>query len=204
MFGRNKSDADKGQTKATPGKPLTKPLPLGNNTSSLNLCKPLPAKPRMPSTSRISDIPGITAPRSEVRPYGVEGKTLVVGREISLNGHIAACDKLVVEGSVEADLECCRQLDILPTGHFKGSAEIEEAEISGHFEGRLVASRRLKVRSTAVVVGSIEYGQIEIEAGGKISGDVVARPRETQDGPVGPGTLPEGPRAESPTDGNSS
>ena len=191
MFGRDKSDASKGWVGA--GQPGTKPLPQRDAMQSLNLHKPLPAKPRTPSTSRIGDIPGMTAPRSEGRPYGVEGKTLVVGREICLNGQIAACDKLVVEGSVEADLECCRQLDILPTGYFKGSAEIEDAEISGRFEGRLIASRRLRVRATANIVGSIEYGQIEIEAGGNISGDVQVRPLEPKDGPVTLDTRPEAP-----------
>jgi cytoskeletal protein CcmA (bactofilin family) len=142
----------------------------------------------------------MTPPRSEVRTYGVEGKTLVVGREISLNGQIAACDKLVVEGSVEANLECCRLLDISQTGIFKGSAEIEEAEISGRFEGRLISSKRLRVRATAQIIGSIEYSQIEIEPGGIISGDVQARPQETSDNSSGP----EIPKTGGPVDGSGS
>jgi cytoskeletal protein CcmA (bactofilin family) len=199
MFGRDKSDAAKGGA-ATAGQPETKPLPQRDGAPSLNLRKPTPAKPRSPSTSRIGNIPGMIAPRSEVRPYGVEGKTLVVGREISLNGQIATCDKLVVEGSVEADLECCRQLEILPMGYFKGSAEIEEAEISGRFEGRLVSSKRLRVRSTARIIGSIEYCQIEIEPGGIISGDVQARPQESPES----SSAPEIPKTEKPADGGGS
>lgn len=207
MFGRDKSDAAKGRADAAAAaRPKTKPLPQQDAIRSLNLRKPLPAMPRTPSTSRIGDIPGMTPPRSEVRPYGVEGKTLVVGREISLNGQIAACDKLVVEGSVEADLECCRQLDISATGYFKGSAEIEEADISGRFEGRLIASKRLRVRATANIVGSIEYAQIEIEAGGNISGDVQARPQDSLEGPEAPETpkAPKGPKAKGPAGGSGS
>ena len=192
MFGRNKGDTPKDQS-TSPGadQPKTKPLPQPGKAPSLNLRKPLPAKPYKPSTSRIADIPGMTPPRSEVRPYVVEGKTLVVGREISLAGQIAACDKLVVEGSVEADLEGCRQLEISPTGHFKGSATIEDAEISGGFNGALTVTKRLRVRATARIEGSVEYGQIEIEAGGVVSGDVRFRPEPSQDTPV----EPEGPKA---------
>ena len=207
MFGRDKRDAAKGRADAAAaGQPKTKPLPQQDAIRSLNLRKPLPAMPRTPSTSRIGDIPGMTPPRSDVRPYGVEGKTLVVGREISLNGQIAACDKLVVEGSVEADLECCRQLDISATGHFKGSAEIEEADISGRFEGRLIASKRLRVRATANIVGSIEYAQIEIEAGGNISGDVQARPQDSLEGPEAPEApkAPKAPKAKGPAGGSGS
>lgn len=196
MFGRDKSDAAKGGAETRAGQPETKPLPQRETTPSLNLRKPLPAKPRTPSTSRIGDIPGMTPPRSEVRPYGVEGKTLVVGREISLNGQIGACDKLVVEGTVEADLECCRQLEILPTGYFKGSAEIEEADIAGRFEGRLASSKRLRVRASARIIGSIEYSQIEIEPGGIISGDVRAQVQEAKEGP----SAPEAPKVDSPAD----
>jgi cytoskeletal protein CcmA (bactofilin family) len=173
MFGREKSDSAKDPTPISGARrPEAKPLPTKEATTSLNLRKPLPARPYKPSTSRIADIPGMTPPRSEMRSYGVEGKTLVVGREISLNGQIAACDKLVVEGSVEADLEGCRQLEISPTGYFKGSAEIDEAEIAGRFDGRILAKKRLKVRATARINGSVEYGQLEIEAGGVISGDL--------------------------------
>ena len=194
MFGRNKGDAPKDQSASgTTDQPKTKPLPQPGKAPSLNLRKPLPAKPYRPATSRIADIPGLTPPRSEMRSYGVEGKTLVVGREISLSGQIAACDKLVVEGTVEADLDGCRQLDISPTGHFKGSAEIEDAEISGRFDGALTVTKRLRVRSTARIEGSVEYGQIEIEAGGVISGDVRFRPEPSQETPA----APEAPKADS-------
>ena len=183
MFGRNKGDAPKDQpASGSTDQPLTKPLPQPGKAPSLNLRKPLPAKPYRPATSRIADIPGMTPPGGEVRSYGVEGKTLVVGREISLCGQIAACDKLVVEGTVEADLDGCRQLEISPTGHFKGSAEIEDAEISGRFDGALTVTKRLRVRATARIEGSVEYSQIEIEAGGQVSGDVRVRakpPEET-------------------------
>lgn len=194
MFGREKSDAAKDPTPiGGTRRPEAKPLPTKEGTTSLNLRKPLPARPFKPSTSRIADIPGMTPPRSEMRSYGVEGKTLVVGREISLAGQIAACEKLVVEGSVEADLEGCRQLEISPTGYFKGSAEIDEAEIAGRFDGRILAKKRLKVRASARINGSVEYGQLEIEAGGIISGDLQVLSPE----PKEPAVSPEAPFKES-------
>lgn len=186
MFGRDKSDPAKDPADTTTGRPEAKPLPAREDTSSLKLRKPLPARPYRHSTSRIADIPGMSPPRSEIRSYGVEGKTLVVGREISLNGQIAACDKLVVDGSVEANLDGCRQLEISPSGYFKGSAEIEEAEIAGRFDGRILAKKRLRVRATARINGSVEYGQIEIEAGGVIIGDLLLHVETPKESPVAP------------------
>lgn len=174
LFGRKKTDAAKDQ-KAAAGelKPTNaKAKPSLGMTPALNLRRPTPAQPTSASTNRLADIPGMLTPRGEVRPYGVEGKTLVVGREISLIGQIAACDKLVVEGRVEADLEHCRQLDVSSTGFFKGSADIDEAEICGRVEGTLIVRKRLRVRATARIKGSITYGQIEVEAGGEIAGEM--------------------------------
>jgi len=99
-------------------------------------------------------------------------RQLTVGREISLSGEIASCDTLIVEGSVEANLQNCRDVDIAETGLFKGSAEIDNADVRGTFEGSLIVRKRLLIRSGGQVSGSIRYGQLEIELGGQISGDV--------------------------------
>ena len=47
--------------------------------------------------------PGHTAAQS--RRGDAEVRKLIVGREISLSGEITSCDKLIVEGSVEANLK---------------------------------------------------------------------------------------------------
>lgn len=101
-----------------------------------------------------------------------EGKKLIVGREIELSGNISACDKLVVEGRVEAELQDCRQIEISSTGTFKGSAAIDVAEISGIFEGTLTAQDILIVRSTGRITGTVRFGKIEIERGGEVVGDI--------------------------------
>jgi cytoskeletal protein CcmA (bactofilin family) len=99
-----------------------------------------------------------------------EPRSLIVGREISLSGDIRSCNRLVVEGSVEATLHECREIEIAESGLFKGNAAIEHAEIRGQFEGELVVSKRLLIRASGHVSGTITYGEIEIERGGKVSG----------------------------------
>jgi cytoskeletal protein CcmA (bactofilin family) len=107
-----------------------------------------------------------------VRRQETEHRKLIVGREIALSGEITSCDRLVVEGSVEANLANCHDIDIAESGLFKGSASIEEAEIRGRFEGTLTVRKRLLIRATGKVTGTIRYGQIEIECGDQVSGDV--------------------------------
>ena len=101
-----------------------------------------------------------------------EGKKLVVGREIALNGQINSCDKLIVEGRVEGALPSARFIKVAQSGYFKGTANVEAADISGRFEGELVARDRLVVRAGGSINGIIRYGSIVIESGGEISGDM--------------------------------
>ncbi|MBV8653876.1 MAG: polymer-forming cytoskeletal protein [Alphaproteobacteria bacterium] len=116
-------------------------------------------------------MPGSPTPPA-ARKSETEHRKLIVGREIALSGEITSCDRLVVEGSVEANLANCHDIDIAESGLFKGSASIEEAEIRGRFEGTLTVRKRLFIRATGKVVGTVRYGQIEIECGGQLSGDV--------------------------------
>jgi cytoskeletal protein CcmA (bactofilin family) len=145
--------------------------------------RPVAMPPRVPDLTRVGESPRPTdlARRpgdSAVQPRRGDGelRKLTVGREITLSGEINSCDMLVIEGSVEANLINCRDIDIAESGLFKGEAAIEEATISGRFEGNLTVRKRLLIRASGRVVGTIRYGQIEIECGGQISGDVQAQP----------------------------
>jgi cytoskeletal protein CcmA (bactofilin family) len=101
-----------------------------------------------------------------------ESRKLTVGRDICLAGEITSCDKLVVEGRVEVHLSDARVIEIAPSGFFKGSAEVELADVSGRFDGELIARDKLIVRNGGRIKGSIRYGSIVIESGGEISGDM--------------------------------
>ncbi len=135
-------------------------------------------------------IPGVSRRIEHGRPGESESRKLTVGRDICLAGEITSCDKLVVEGRVEVHLSDARVIEIAPSGFFKGSAEVELADVSGRFDGELIARDKLIVRKGGRIKGSIRYGSIIIESGGEISGDMrtleadepVAAPDEKNDG----------------------
>ena len=103
---------------------------------------------------------------------GDDVKNLIVGQGIQLNGQISACDRLVVEGTVEADLNDAEAIEVRENGLFKGTASIEEAIISGRFEGTLIAKRRLIVRNGGRIEGSVQYAALVIEEGGQVRGQM--------------------------------
>ncbi|CAO3417279.1 polymer-forming cytoskeletal protein [Azospirillum endophyticum] len=111
----------------------------------------------------------VQAPLAPAMP---EQRRLTVGRDISLTGEIGSCDVLVVEGTVEAKLREGRSVEIAESGLFKGSVEIEEADIAGRFEGDISVRGRLTVRSTGKITGSIRFGELSVDAGGQLIGDI--------------------------------
>jgi len=103
-----------------------------------------------------------------------DSKRLVVGRSIRLSGEIEACEHLVVEGHAEVTLNNARLLEVASSGIFKGSAQVDDAIISGQVDGDLTVNKKLTILSSGKISGSVRYGSIIIEAGGEISGDMKA------------------------------
>ncbi|MBA2963326.1 MULTISPECIES: bactofilin family protein [Ramlibacter] len=114
-----------------------------------------------------------TAPAANSPSTVTEGEAkLTVGPNIKLKGvEITDCDTLVVEGSVEATMDS-RMIQISERGAFKGSAEIDIAEIRGTFEGNLTVRQKLVIYATGKVTGRIRYGKVVIEEGGQLSGEI--------------------------------
>lgn len=95
-----------------------------------------------------------------------------MGPNIKLKGvEITDCDTLVVEGTVEATMDS-RVIHITEHGAFKGSADIDYAEIYGEFSGDLTVREKLVIYSTGRVSGKICYGKIVIQEGGQLRGDI--------------------------------
>jgi len=160
--------------------------PFADKGSDMSLTKPPSASPFKPEIPRrVVEIPGAPPRRSDTpvaggSPMGgslpsggaTDMRKLIVGRDISLAGEISACDVLVVEGTVEAKLRDGRNIEIAETGLFKGSVEIDEADIAGRFEGDISVRGRLRLRATGRITGTIRYGQLEVEAGGQLIGEI--------------------------------
>jgi cytoskeletal protein CcmA (bactofilin family) len=181
------------------GIPMKLARPVGSPSSVTQVNRtPAAVPPRVPEMARTAAAPEPPPARRPTEPIGMpvtppppvpappppvstvsrrsdsDVRRLTVGREISLSGEIASCDTLIVEGSVEANLQNCRDVDILESGVFRGTAEIDNADVRGTFEGNLIVRKRLLVRTGGQVSGTIRYGQLEVELGGQICGDVQA------------------------------
>jgi cytoskeletal protein CcmA (bactofilin family) len=138
-------------------------------------------KPAFPATG-IPPAPAPTPALGAMRPATTaaapratpsERRALVVGRGIALaGGAISDCERLEVHGTVEVSLNHALELSIAESGVFRGEAEIEEADISGAFDGAITANSRLVVRATGRLSGTIRCARLMVEEGAQVSGRI--------------------------------
>ena len=71
-------------------------------------------RPEIPR--RVAEIPGVSRRGDHRLSLEDDANRLTVGRNICLKGEITACEKLVVEGRVEAVLAEATMIEVMPTG----------------------------------------------------------------------------------------
>ncbi len=155
--------------------PVSAPGNMGSGANRRTVDLPVPA-PRRPG---VGDSLG-GAP---------DARKMFVGREIVISGDIASCDQLLLEGTAEAKLRDSRHLEVTESGIFKGSAEVDDADIAGRFEGELIVHGRLRVRASGSIEGRIQYGELEVESGGRMIGDIQVSAVPRASAPLEPSRL---------------
>lgn len=134
-------------------------------------------RPGAPRAAYPGSYPGAAQQPANTTSYDASANVssdhkLVIGQGIAMSGEIESCEHLIVEGTVEASLKGADTLDISESGAFYGTVEIEDANIAGRFEGDITVRGRLTLESTGVIVGSIAYKELAIEAGATIDGSI--------------------------------
>lgn len=176
-------------TPATPSAPIVPNTPSIPSMPSVPQAatpsfRPVPPQAAMAasrSAMPIAPAPASSHAAEPARPSSVAAtplsrpaskRVLTVGPEIQMKGEITSCDRVVIEGVVDATMRDVHTVELAETGALKGTAEVEDAEISGSFEGDLVVRGKLTVYASGRVRGNVTYGEIEIQRGGQISGNI--------------------------------
>lgn len=130
-----------------------------------------------------------------------------IGAGVTLKGEISVPDLIVVDGTIEGDITA-RVVCVGQTGVIRGNISATEADISGWITDHIEIKQLLIVRSTGRVEGRVMYGEIELEKGAVVTGDLsatddyraVAKPAAA----ASKGATAEPPAPPAPKSGNSS
>ena len=117
------------------------------------------------------ELPALPLEQAERAARAHNDRLLMVGAGISVKGRIQSCDRLIVEGKVEATLQA-DEIDVVTGGLFNGEVVVNTAIISGTLTGNVVVRGRLEITETGRVTGRVRYNQLMIHEGGRISGDI--------------------------------
>ncbi|MBI3705343.1 MAG: polymer-forming cytoskeletal protein [Rhizobiales bacterium] len=98
----------------------------------------------------------------------------IIGEGVTFSGSIVVPGKLVVYGTMEGGDSEARELLVGRTGLVSGKVRVDVAEVHGRVVEHIEAKVRLSVRKTGSVEGTASYGEIEVEKGGKLAGNISA------------------------------
>ena len=143
------------------------------------------------STPKTSAYPAVedTAPEEVPTPSPAplahskyQGKASI-GEGVHVKGDVHDCSQVDVHGLMEGEIEA----DILiihEKGSVKGVIKADRAEIHGAADGDVTISNRLEIRATGLVSGNVNYGELSVEAGGRITGQLEQRPAKSTERPA--------------------
>jgi cytoskeletal protein CcmA (bactofilin family) len=115
------------------------------------------------------------AGKADASLAGVNGEGLVlIGKGTRVIGEISDCTMVEIQGVLEGKL-LANTVVIREGGGFKGSLQVDQAEIHGVMEGNAVVNDLLDIRSTGTVAADLAYGRLSVEAGGQMTGNILAR-----------------------------
>lgn len=156
--------------------PAFRPVAPAAAMAAANRATPAASPAPASAPAPLASAPAAAAPveRTAATPVArpASKRVLTVGPEIQMKGEVTSCDRVIIEGTVDATMRDVHTVELAESGSLKGTAEVEDAEISGAFEGDLVVRGRLTVYSSGRVRGNVTYGEIEIQRGGQISGNI--------------------------------
>ena len=103
---------------------------------------------------------------------------LIIGEETTINGTIKENNQISISGTVDGDIEC-KDLIVGKSGNLKGKIKTETLSVEGNVEGELNVKGLLKLMSNGSVSGKITYGSLQINAGGKLIGEIDFKDKNT-------------------------
>ena len=107
----------------------------------------------------------LTAPNS----FG-DGKNCVISSGTKIEGNFHSKESIRLDGTVHGDLHCEKKMIVGPQGRLEGNLKAQDAVIMGHVDGDLEVMGLLTLESSALVIGNINAGRIQVLEGARYEG----------------------------------
>ena len=98
--------------------------------------------------------------------------TVIIGNGVKMIGEITDADNVQIDGNADVTMNT-DNLVVGSTGNLKGTITSNNIDVSGKLKGKIAAIGTLTVQELGTVSGSIQYQNMQIKLGGKISGKMI-------------------------------
>jgi cytoskeletal protein CcmA (bactofilin family) len=97
----------------------------------------------------------------------------VIGASIKVKGNFQGQGSIIIEGALEGSLKTDANILIGAKAKIVANIESKDAIINGEVRGNIKAKNYLSVGGTAKIFGDIQYGEISVEKGATINGQLL-------------------------------
>ena len=121
----------------------------------------------------------LAKPKLEEKKVRDSISSLMIGEGVTITGTIKANNEVNIQGTIDGDIEC-NSITINKSGNVKGKIKTETMTVEGKAEGEMNVNTVLNIKSEGHVNGKVFYGEIQIDEGGKISGEINHRNKDNK------------------------
>jgi len=102
----------------------------------------------------------------------------IIGASIKVKGNFQGQGNIIIEGALEGSLKTDSNVFIGEQARVVASLEAKDAIVNGEVRGNIKARGYLAVGGTAKIFGDVQYGEISVEKGATINGQLSAAGEE--------------------------
>lgn len=104
----------------------------------------------------------------------------IIGPAIKVKGNFNGKGNIVIEGVLEGSLKTDANVFIGEKAKLNANIEANEAFVAGETSGNIKVKKYLAIGKTAHIIGDVQCGEISIERGALISGQILVAAEQTK------------------------
>lgn len=98
----------------------------------------------------------------------------IIGASIKVKGNFHGQGNIVIEGTLEGSLKTNANIFIGEKAKVVANIEAKDLVINGEIKGNVKAKNYVSLGSTAKINGDVTYGEISMEKGASINGQLIS------------------------------
>lgn len=110
--------------------------------------------------------------KQEEKITNVKEAETIIGKSVKVKGNFHGDGNIIIEGEVDGSVKTNNYLLVGPGASIKASIKAKDAKIAGKIIGDINIQGYLELESTAKIKGNIFTGQLSIERGAVLNGNV--------------------------------